>query len=391
MNGRTVTTRPFTESELQQKLVEFGDQEQQVMRLIRYFSHLKYNTAKTYLHWLRLWNDWYQANVRHHADWPERALPVYEPALLEFVTHLEGSLALTSINNCLQALNSIHKKALNQPGIITSEIWYMLEAIKQAEARSQSVTKQATPFLITDLKALIKAHSATRSVRKLRDLCLIWTGFETLLRSSEIRRIRMQDLVLDDMTGEFTLTVYRTKTDISTVVTYRLTSRLSSSLLRLMNQVKMDSKSHPGAYLFQAVNYQDTGYMPSGWKLRSKGNVLSELLMRHNIPYRPTRFTLREEEADTADDAGMLSKNTLLRAFEELWKERYPHEKAVRCWTGHSVRVGGAIQLALAGYSLVQIMEMGNWSSQEMVTRYIRNIEAGKKAMTLLMRDALGE
>ncbi len=95
----------------------------------------------------------------------------------------------------------------------------MLEALKQSEARKRKTTKQATPFLIGDLKALIKLRSTTNSVRKLRDLCLIWTGFETLLRSSEIRRIRLKDLSLDSMTGEFNLTVYRTKTNISTLLT----------------------------------------------------------------------------------------------------------------------------------------------------------------------------
>ncbi|EDU0572456.1 recombinase, partial [Salmonella enterica subsp. enterica serovar Putten] len=56
-----------------------------------------------------------------------------------------------------------------------------------------------------------------------------------------------------------------------------------------------------------------------------------------------------------------------------------------------SVRVGGAIQLDIEGYSLPQIMEMGNWSNEEMVMRYIRNIEAGKKAMIKLMRNAFDE
>ncbi|HHF8065437.1 TPA: recombinase, partial [Escherichia coli] len=44
-----------------------------------------------------------------------------------------------------------------------------------------------------------------------------------------------------------------------------------------------------------------------------------------------------------------------------------------------------------AGYTHLQIMEMGNWSNPEMVSRYIRNIDAGKKAMTKFMREALDE
>lgn len=79
-----------------------------------------------------------------------------------------------------------------------------------------------------------------------------------------------------------------------------------------MNLVKMDQHSHPDEFLFRAVNFHDTGYMPPGWKLRSKGNELSELLKRHNLPYRAKQSLLNDEdEEDTVDDAGMLSKNSL--------------------------------------------------------------------------------
>lgn len=393
MKNQSVT-RQFSDFELHQQLAPLGNQEKQLSRLIRYFSHLSYNTAKTYLHWLRLWNEWYQSNARLNPDWPASSLPVAEDALLAFIAHLEGKLARSSINGCLQALNSIHKKGLNLPGIVTSEAWYMLEALKQSEARRQKTTKQATPFLIEDLRALIKLRGTTRSVRKLRDLCLIWTGFETLLRSSELRRIRLKDLSLDSSTGEFNLTVYRTKTSINTLLTYRLTHQLTNCLLRLMKLVSIDPSTHPEEYLFQAVNFHDTGYMPPNWKLRSKGNELSALLKRHNMPYRANRRVLTdedEEDEDTIEDAGMLSKNSLLRAFREMWEEVNPDEMKIRYWTGHSVRVGGAIQLNLEGYSLPQIMEMGNWSNEEMVMRYIRNIEAGKKAMINLMRKAFDE
>ncbi|EOA7880336.1 TPA: phage integrase N-terminal SAM-like domain-containing protein, partial [Escherichia coli] len=111
--------RQFSESELHQQLETFGNHDKQLSRLIRYFSHLRYNTAKTYLHWLRVWNEWYLANARLHTDWPVSSLPVSEDALLAFMGHLEGKLSRSSINSCLQALNSIHKKGLNLPGIIT--------------------------------------------------------------------------------------------------------------------------------------------------------------------------------------------------------------------------------------------------------------------------------
>ena len=389
---RTVATVPqISEEELHSQLAQIETNKNFQNRLIRYFSHLKFNTAKTYLHWMRMWNEWYQEKASKNEDWPATSFPVEEPAFLMFIEDLGDRLRHSSITSCVQALNSIHKKALDHPGIITSEARYILQGLQQKETRKQTVTGQATPFLMKDLKRLIELYSHTRSVRQLRDLCLIWIGFETLLRSAEIRRIRMEDLKIDNMTGEFTLSVYRTKTSVNTNLSYCLTPQLSSCLMRLMNMVGKDQFSHPKAFLFQAVNATDTGYMPPKWLLRSRGNDINELLRRHNMPYRLRKTTLKHgEEPDVADDEGMLSENSLLRAFEGLWKSLYPDETEIRCWTGHSVRVGGAIQLAQNGFTLPQIMEMGNWSSPDMVSRYIRNIEASKKAMTVYMRKELG-
>lgn len=393
MNIQPVTSE-YADNDLHQQLSTVKVNDKQLTRLIRYFSHLKYHTAKTYLHWLHAWNDWYHANVgkKGNEDWPASSLPVTEIPLLAYLDHLQKSLSRSSIKGCLHALNSIQRKALDQPGIITSEVRYILAALEQDEARKQKVTRQATPFMLTDLKALIKAHSTTQSVRKLRDLCMVWTGFETLLRSAELRRIRMEDLVFDEQTGSFTLTVYRTKTEINTLLTYHLSPNLTATLRRLMGMVKKDQYSHPKDYLFQAVNIQDNGYMPPEWGLRSQGNEINTLLRNHNMPYLPARTPLGENgEPIPVEDEGMISKNTLLRAFKGFWEELHPQETGTRCWTGHSVRVGGAIELAHAGYTPLQIMEMGNWSNVEMVSRYIRNIEAGKKAMTQFMRGALDE
>lgn len=302
-------TREYADNDLHQQLISVNVK--QLTRLIRYFSHLKYQTAKTYLHWLRAWNDWYHANVgkQGNADRPASSLPVTEIPLLAYLDHLQKSLSRSSIKGCLHALNSIQRKALDQPGIITSEVRYILAALEQDEARKQKVTRQATPFMLTDLKALIKAHSTTQSVRKLRDLCMVWTGFETLLRSAELRRIRMEDLVFNEQTGSFTLTVYRTKTEINTLLTYHLSPNLTATLRRLMGMVKKDQYSHPKDYLFQAVNIQDNGYMPPEWGLRSQGNEINTLLRNHNMPYLPARTPLGENgEPIPVEDEGVVVK-----------------------------------------------------------------------------------
>ncbi|MGT0026493.1 hypothetical protein [Klebsiella pneumoniae] len=57
----------------------------------------------------------------------------------------------------------------------------------------------------------------------------------------------------------------------------------------------------------------------------------------------------------------------------------------------HRVRVGGAIELFKAGYSLEKITEMGNWSDPKMVFRYIRGYLASEKAMVSFMRNHLDD
>ncbi|MDZ3902110.1 recombinase, partial [Escherichia coli] len=109
MNSKPVT-RQFEDSDLHQELVTFEVPNNDLKELIFYFSHMKYNTAKTYLQWLRSWNEWYQANAGKEGNeaWPASSLPVTQPPLLSYLDYLQGSLSHSSIKGCLHALNSIH-------------------------------------------------------------------------------------------------------------------------------------------------------------------------------------------------------------------------------------------------------------------------------------------
>lgn len=54
-------------------------------------------------------------------------------------------------------------------------------------------------------------------------------------------------------------------------------------------------------------------------------------------------------------------------------------------WSGHSIRVGAAINMAPKKYSTAQIMQEGTWKKAETVMRYIRHIDAHAGAMVDLM------
>ena len=52
----------------------------------------------------------------------------------------------------------------------------------------------------------------------------------------------------------------------------------------------------------------------------------------------------------------------------------------------HSMRIGAAQELALAGFGLSMIMQAGRWESPEQVKLYIREITVAEGAMAELQR-----
>jgi len=48
-----------------------------------------------------------------------------------------------------------------------------------------------------------------------------------------------------------------------------------------------------------------------------------------------------------------------------------PGNKKPRQWTGHSFRVGAAVDLVESGYTIEQVMRKGNWKSVQAGLRYV--------------------
>lgn len=372
------------------QLSEIDSAESGRLKLAIYFQSLSYNTAKSYLHWLGQWKRWCQANSNRD-NGVIKPFPVNDIYFLAFLLEISTRVQRSSLVACVAAINAVSRKGLEQENIKTGSVVLFLKSVKNQAAREEIVTQQAQPFLLTDLQQLIRLHGKTNSVKILRDLSMIWLGFETLLRSAEIRRIRLRHLkVNDDCTG-LKLTVFRTKSSSNTLLTYDLSPLLATSILRLLNMVGMSLKGNPDSLLFQATDFHAMRYMPDSWSRRSRGKFIHKLLDDHGI----TTPLQMNSKVPLADDAGVIAGNSLNRAFESLWRSRYTDnrekEKGLRYqfWTGHSVRVGGAIELAKKGFTITQIMAMGNWTSEQMVSRYIRNYLSQENPMSQLIAEHL--
>ena len=82
-----------------------------------------------------------------------------------------------------------------------------------------------------------------------------------------------------------------------------------------------------------------------------------------------------------------------------FWSNRSVLEKTIKQaaadagleghYGGHSMRIGGAQELCLAGFELPMIMLAGRWSTVQTVKLYVRNIAVQDSAMAKLQRMLL--
>ncbi|MBT1582400.1 recombinase, partial [Klebsiella pneumoniae] len=69
----------------------------------------------------------------------------------------------------------------------------LVQVWRARENEKKVITGQALPFMVADLNILRRALQKSDDIRDIRDLAMIWVGFETLLRNVEIRRIKTGD------------------------------------------------------------------------------------------------------------------------------------------------------------------------------------------------------
>ncbi|EBY9457098.1 hypothetical protein D6356_23210, partial [Salmonella enterica subsp. enterica serovar Mississippi] len=58
-------------------------------------------------------------------------------------------------------------------------------------------------------------------------------------------------------------------------------------------------------------------------------------------------------------------------------------------WTGHSARVGAAIDLFVYGASVHEIMRLGRWRNDQTVMRYIRRVSMQELPMNRMVTERL--
>jgi hypothetical protein len=225
---------------------------------------------------------------------------------------------------------------------------FLLKRLSRSGGRGKMkkvVTGQALPFMVADLNILRRALQKSDDVRDIRDLAMIWVGFETLLRNVEIRRIKTGDLKWQNDSACYLLDVMRTKTSLSSNLTFQLSPQCSRHVRRLIETVEYtDTETFGNRYLFQPVNVHTNRYFPATSSKLSRGKSIDNMLLKAGFN-QALLTQLQKDSQVTREDVGILSSNSLNQAFSRLWDiagkvgDNRQSGRYIK-WTGHSVRVG---------------------------------------------------
>ncbi len=280
----------------------------------------------------------YNADVEKYVNWCEDVRSVPFPASLKllskFISNEAASCSASTIKRRLAAIGKIHRlMRLDNP--VTDEEVKL--ALRRAFRGKFSRPKQARGLTSKLRDQLIEACSEDCLTCK-RDKALIAVGYDTLARRSELSSLSLEDINFNDAGAK--LLIKRSKND---QYGYGRVAHLSKRSTNLLKDWIRNSRISEG-YVFRLVKNDFVG---------------SNALHPHSIG----RIIKR-----AAEKAGL-------------------SEDEVRSLSGHSMRIGAAQDMMIAGFDILPIMAAGGWKTTNVVARYIENAELSPILQEFLNRS----
>lgn len=237
------------------------------------------------------------------------------------------------------AIGRVHRAAGCPDPTTDERLQGTFAALVRAKVKAEETIDQASALREVHLDNLVELWGQSPFLVRKRDLALLVVAYETLLRASEVARIRCQHIKLNP-DGTAVLTIPITKTNHSGEPDK---APLSRQAMRLILE-----------------------YLEAAGRKLEGGDQLFGKVTKHNKP---------------AYAGGPLSVDTVEKIFAKAWMELDLERLGIPRWSGHSARVGASQDLAAEGYNTLEIMQAGRWTSERMVIRYCRDILAGESAM----------
>lgn len=283
-------------------------------------------------------------------------LPMLSSDLRDYLSWLQDTgRASSTISTHASLISMLHRNAGVTPPNVSPLIYRVMKKINRVAVLTGERAGQALPFRLADLDVIDDCWAGSIRLQEVRNLAFLHVAYSTLLRISEISRIRVRDISRAE-DGRIILDVSHTKTIVMTGGLIKALSAFSSQ--RVDAWLKISGLSgEPDAFLFCRVH-------------RSNKALPSE----HQTLSRPAIEDIFRKAWQIAGQTGSVSAN----------KNRY------RRWSGHSARVGAAQDMTRNGYPVAQIMQEGTWKKPETLMRYIRNVDAHEGAMVDMMEKKKG-
>ena len=268
----------------------------------------------------------YRNDLEHFQAWCAKRdlgwLPAAPAAIAAFIDEQAKNMSIATIKHRVNAINFAHRMS-DLPSPSTNS--QVLLALRRA-GRAKGRRPQQALGLTSELLAKIIA-ACPESLGGLRDAALISAGYDTLCRSSELAAMRVEHLSED------------------------------CSRLRVPR-----SKSDPFGDGRIAYLSPETGERLVTW--------LDAACLTEGPLFRGLHTAKVSERGLDTSSIRRLIKVAAKRA-------KFDHEVS-RNLSGHSMRVGAAQDMMLAGIDTIGIMQAGGWRTFAVLARYVENASAEK-------------
>jgi integrase/recombinase XerD len=247
-------------------------------------------------------------------------LPASPTSIAEFVDHQVDEHCLSTIKRRLCAIAFAHR--LNELPTPTEHNSVRL-AMRRASRQKPRRPKQVRGLTSAILSKIIAACPATLAGS--RDAALISVGYDTLCRSSELALMDVEHVKLES-DGTATIFIPRSKSDVAGDGRIAYLSPDTAGVLSRW----LDASGLRSGPLFRALHL--------------------------NRPFD-----------------GTLETSSIRRIIKRATRRAGLEDSIASELSGHSMRIGAAQDMMVAGFDALAIMQAGGWKSANVVLRYVEH------------------
>lgn len=266
----------------------------------------------------------YRNDLNHFRAWCEDsgvcALPASPLTIAAFIDDQTQTKALSTVKRRIEAVKFAHRMLDLPSPVANSEVKL---ALRRALRANRARPKQSYGLTHAMLKRILAACPDTLAGK--RDAAIICVGYDSLARSYELAQLRADHLA-DDYA---TLLIPRAKNDQSGVGRIAYLSTRTCEVLGAW----LDESGIVTGPLFQGLHTR-----------KLSGRPLSTSAIRRLVKRAAMSADLERGEAKSI--------------------------------SGHSMRVGAAQDMMIAGLDHIAIMQAGGWKTVDVVARYVENAAA---------------